>query len=293
MADEAKMGYGYASDDVRPFNLHFGLNSNTYLVGFEFNPNAGKDNSEGEALDLKFNIAGTERNLRIYPVNKVFDKNRKEITDTASAEYVKGYNEGIKAIGAMITHVLHCYSEDIEGIKAALSRPFANFKQYIVAAKSLLPANSSKVELDIFLQYQWQPSTGKNITYLEIPRSMKHARWLCKHQEGTWKEQRVADPSESVTKALWYIKVEGEGDEEHPVMTAEGKEIEHPFARSGWFMSSAFARRTNAEGQEVKPETPEDDTDEAGAEAMNKAAGNGTVAEGTATPTAEPESSAW
>ena len=282
MAEEQLMGYGYSSDDVKPFNLHFGLNNNTFLKKFEFNPNAGKDNTAGEAIDLSFDIAGTERNLRLFPVDpdKVYDKERKLITDKKSTEYVKAYNDTVKSLGAMITHVLHCFSDDQEGIKAALSKPFASFKQYALQAKALLPANFSQQELDIFLQYQWNVSQGKNTTYLEIPRAMKHGRWLCRHIEpvGTWKEERYEEQnSGEPEKALRYVDDAGN---------------KHPFTKSAWFMSNKFARRTNADGETIEPSTQEEEQDEAGAAAMNQGT-NGTPEATAQTPEAGQEESNW
>lgn len=220
-------GYGYASDEqkVSPFN--FGLNAGvTKLTKFEWIPNGGKDGVEQEALDIVFNINGTDKNYRMFPVVKAFDKNGGEITDPSAPEM----QDAIVDFNARVTHILHTFI-DSDAIKAGLSRPIESFKDFCEICMSLLPKNYSDITLDIFLQFQWQISEGQERTFLEIPKKMKYGRWLIQAvipEGGEWKKNAVEAPSDETKKALYYTDTAGN---------------EHPFFKNGWFMNSNFAKQ--------------------------------------------------
>lgn len=221
-------GYGYASDEqkVSPFN--FGLNAgNTKLTKFEWIPNGGKDGAEQEALDIVFNINGTDKNYRMFPVVKAFGKNNEEITDPNAPEF----KEALIDFNARVTHILHAFL-DSETIKAGFAKPIANFKEFCQTAMAMLPKDYSEQPLDIFLQFQW--SLGdKERTYLEIPNKMKYGAWLKAAVPGIWTKHTVENPSDDVRKALWYTNEKGE---------------EHPFFKNGWFMNSNFANQQRQDG---------------------------------------------
>jgi len=223
------VGYGYADDTVRQNNLKFGLNTNTFLTKFEYIPNGGKDGAQQDALDIVFNINGTERSYRMFPVVKAFGKDGQEITDPTAPEF----RELMIDQNSKVVHILHCFVEK-DYIKAALnSKPDQTFKEYAQTASKLLPKDFQKKELDIFLQYQWQIQEGRDRTYLELPKKMKYGSWLCPHKPGNWKEERKENPSDGDSKALKYVNERGE---------------EHPFTKNGWFMSHDFAKQQGATG---------------------------------------------
>lgn len=221
-------GYGYASDEVKVSPFNFGLNANVAkLVKFEWIPNGGKDGAEQEALDIVFNINGTDKSYRMFPVLKAFGKNNEEITDPNAPEF----KEALIDFNARITHILHAFL-DSDTIRAGFSRPISNFKEFCQIAMAMLPKDYKEKSLDIFLQWGWNLG-DKERTYLEIPSKMKYGKWLCASVGGEWKEQRVENPSDSTRVALSYLNADGGV---------------HPFTKNGWFMNSNFAHQQKAEG---------------------------------------------
>ena len=219
------VGYGYASDEqkISPFN--FGLNAGAAkMTKFEWIPNGGKGGVEQEALDIVFNINGTDKNYRMFPVTKAFLKgNAGETTDPNAPEF----QEAISDFNSVVTHILHAFIES-DAIKAGLARPIANFKEFCQIVMSLLPKSYTELPLDIFMQYQWNLPEGKERTYLDIPSKMKYGKWLVPAQPGTWIKHLAEGISEDTKKALWYTNEKGE---------------EHPFFKNGWFMNSNFANQ--------------------------------------------------
>jgi hypothetical protein len=225
------VGYGYASDEVKVSPFNFGGNfGKTFLTKFEWIANGGKDGAEQEALDVVFNINGTDKSYRMFPITKVFGKNNEEITDPNSQEF----QDAIVDFNARITHILHAFL-DSETIKAGFARPINSFKDFCQVAMSLLPKDFKERPLDIFLQFQWQLRGEQEKTYLEIPTKMKYGKWLCAAQPGEFKAVKADKPSDDNRKALYYVNAEG---------------VEHPFVKNGWFMNSNFANQLRAEGAE-------------------------------------------
>lgn len=230
MADEGE-GYGYGADeDGKVSTFAFGLNENVKLKKFEWIPNGGKDGAEQEALEIIFDINGTERSYRQFPIVKAFGKNREEITDPNSQEMKDARAE----FNARMTHLMHAYVDDAV-LKQALAKRISNFKEFCNILRSLLPKNTPELPIDIFMQYQWQPSAGQNRTFLDIPTKRKHGAFIVKHVEpvGSWKPVVVENAQDNELKALKYVDDAGN---------------EHPFTRTGWFMNSNFAKMFRAEG---------------------------------------------
>lgn len=236
MADTQESGaYGYSDDEEAigsgAGGLDFGLNTPIFLKKFEYITNGGAGGAEGEALDIVFLAADKERGYRQFPVTKAFGKDNVEITDPKAPEM----KEAFKNLGAIITHIVHCFV-DKGVIIAALSRPFPDFKTYCGVLQGLLPVGYDQIALDGFAQYQWAIKGENDKTYLEFPKSMKQGRWLVKAivplaVDGTpstlgWKEVRAENPKDSQTDALKYV------DEAGNI---------HPFVRGGWFVNSSYA----------------------------------------------------
>lgn len=219
-------GYGYGEDTdqkVSPFN--FGLNAgNCFLKKFEWIPNGGKDGAEQEALEIIFEINGTDRSYRQFPVTQAFGKDKEVITDPNAKEF----KEAVSEFNSRITHILHAFVEDAV-IRQALAKRISNFKEYVSIVRGLLPKNTPEIPLDIFMQYQWALKGEQNITYLDIPTKRKHGAFLVKAVKpvgGAWKEVRVENAADGVQDALTYV---------------DGGGNKHPFQRTGWFMNSNFA----------------------------------------------------
>lgn len=225
--------YGYASDEVKISTFNFGLNAGvTTLKKFEWIPNGGVDGAEKEALEIIFNINGTDKGYRKFPVTQGFGKNGETITDPNSSEF----KDAVMTFNSVITHILHCFVDN-DTLKKAMSVPIASFKQFCTIAASLLPKNFAEIKLDIFMQYQWTIRSGQNRTFLEIPSSMKNGKWLCVAVPpvGEWKEVRKKDPSDNDQKALIY--------------TDEAGNV-HPFTRYGRYVNGALANQQKSEEAE-------------------------------------------
>lgn len=225
MSQETENMYGYASDEVKVSPFVFGLNAGVaFLKKFEWIPNGGKDGAEQEALEIIFDINGTEKSYRKFPVTQAFGKNGEVITDPKSSEF----KEAIQSFNAVITHILGCFVSK-DALKAALtSRPITSFKEFAQVTAGLLPKDFSSKSLDIFMQYQWKLREGQSRTYLEIPTSMKSGPWLCPAVPavGSWKEVRKAEPTDTDQNALIYL---------------DDANNKHPFTRYGKYMKGNSA----------------------------------------------------
>lgn len=221
------LGYGYETDEVKVSNLSFGLNENTKMTKFQYIPNGGKDGAEQDALDIVFNINGTDKSYRMFPITKVYVKGE-PVEDQSHPAFVDAFRD----FNARIIHILHAFVED-KKIRQALARKTSDFKSYISALASVLPPDFAEKDLHIFLQYQWQPSSGQTKTYLEIPTKMKQGPWLTPAIPGKWEERRAEKFNDKTTKALWYVNVDGTPDE-------KGNLPEHLFTKNGWFLSNPY-----------------------------------------------------
>lgn len=254
-ADAEGSGYGYGEDTdakVSPFNFggNFGV---AKLTKFEWIPNGGKDGAEQEALEIVFNINGTDRSYRQFPVVKAFDKNQAEVTDPSSPEMKKAISE----FNARMTHVVHAFVDDA-AIKQAFAKPGRpTFKQYCDTLKSLLPKNTPEIALDIFMQYQWSLKGEANRTYLDIPTKRSHGSFLVKSVApvgGNWTAVKAENPDDNMADALHYV---------------DGAGNKHPFVRTGWFMNSNFAIQ-----QKIGGDSSDSSSNVEQASAMNGVASN-------------------
>lgn len=263
-------GYGYGNDEFKQSPFVFGGNFGlAKLTKFEWIPNAGKDGAEQEALDIVFNINGTDKSHRLFPITKVYDKKNQELTDKESAEYKEAAKNARGNLSNIVTHILNALL-DKETVQATLSRPTKSFKDYAQLAQSVLPKDFAERKLDIFMQYQWQISEGQNRTYLDLPKKMVYGAWLKPAIEGKWVEKRADNIQESTREALWYENEKGD---------------KHPFTRNGWFMLSNFANQQRTDGTSGSTT--------AGAAAMNAGTGQAPAASAPTTTTPPSTASAW
>jgi len=226
-------GYGYSEHVAKESVMTFGLNTGVTLTKFAHTMTGGKDNAELEAVDIVFNIQGTEKSYRKFPISKAYVKgeNGAPQTETTDPTHPAFKAEQI-GLSATLVHIIGCFVEK-DAIKTALARPIASFKEYCSILASLLPEDYATIELDIFAQYQWQIGGENKVTYLEFPKNMKHGRWIGKTiaPVGEWKKQAKANAGTGET-ALRYVDDEGNV---------------HPFVRNGWFMASNFAHQQREE----------------------------------------------
>jgi hypothetical protein len=225
-ATENTGGYGYQEDEVKVSPFVFGLNAgNTFLKKFGWIPNGGKGGAEQEALEIIFEINGTEKSYRKFPIVKAFGKNNEEITDPNAPEF----KEALGDFNAVITHILHTFV-DSGTLKASMQRRITSFKEYCQLCESILPKDYATIPLDIFMQYQWQLRGDQDRTFLEIPQKMKYGKWLVKAVTpvGSWKAVKTPNPADEDRAALIYKDDAGNI---------------HPFVKTGWFVNSAFANQ--------------------------------------------------
>lgn len=222
--------YGYQdSNEVTPGKSggKFGLNSGVNVIKFEYNPNAGKDESEQDAIDFHVKIDEKEYRKRFFPVSKVFAKGGGEITDTNSQEYKDELAKSQKLLNAELTDIAEAFVGP-ESVKEALSVPINSFKDFAEILERLVKSvpNWDKKEVDVFLQYQWKPTGENTRTFLELPKNVKHGSYITSTKGGGFKEDRTETH-------LKYVSEDG---------------ITHPFKRNEWFVNHAFANVTNLEG---------------------------------------------
>ncbi len=239
----AMMGYGYASDEVKVSTLKFGLNTKTFLKKFEFNPNGGKEDTAQECLDIVFNINGTDKSYRMFPVSKVYGKKGGEITDTSSPEYIEAFNDAITDFNARVSHIMHCFIPREE--MQQKMKPVTSFKDYVNMVANLLPKDFATKELDIFLQYQYSVTGDNKVAYLEIPKKMVQGRWISIHQPGQWVEIRKSNPEDNDQDALVYGDASTANKDERGAVVEFNKF--HPIKKNGWFVKSNYANQQRAE----------------------------------------------
>jgi hypothetical protein len=232
-----KIGFGYIDDTSKDLQSKqggkFGLNQGVFLTKFELNTKAGSDGAEQDALDIHIQVADREQRLRIYPTEKVYDKDNKEITDKNSAEYIKAYNDDWTQKTAVIVHTLKCFRTD-EEVRQGMSAPANSFGEFINICAGLLPDNFASKPLDVFLEWQWNIAPDNDRTFLQLPKNMKGGAFLAPHTPavGTWEEVRTENGLEYRDSANGNL---------------------HPFNRSANYMESNKANQ-QIEGQENNQE---------------------------------------
>ncbi len=219
--------YGYQdSNEVAPgaSGGKFGLNTGVNVTKFEYNPNAGKDGAQQDGIDLTIQIGEREYMKRFFPVSKVFAKGGGEITDTNSPEYKEELEKAVKLLNAELTSIVEAYVSP-EEVKAALSAPINSFKDFAQILERLVKSvpNWEKQPVDVFLQYQWQPTGDNDRTYLQLPNNVKQGIYIVKSKGNGYVEDRTD------THLKYYNPENGET---------------HPFKRGKWFVESAFANQT-------------------------------------------------
>lgn len=225
------VGYGYeeSQESSQLGQISFGLNQGiAKLTKFEWIPNGGKDGAEQEALDIEFTIQDRENPVRYrkFPVTKAYHEGQ-EITDPSHT----AFKSAVADLNQVVSHILGCFSDKEEIKKMMTSKPITSFKGFCQAAMACLPKNFSEKSLDIFFQYQWNISDGKDKTYLELPKNMKQGKFLAPATTNVWQEIKT-------NKSLKYV------DSTDPT-------IVHPFQRGEWFLNSNWANQQKEGGDET------------------------------------------
>lgn len=217
--------YGYQnSDELAPGKSggKFGLNTGAFVTKFEYNPNAGANGAEADAIDFTVQIGEREYMQRFFPPVKAYAGGN-EITDTSSDKYKEQHAKDIALFNATLCDIVVCFVPEAD-LKQALAAPIANFKDYAQILQRLVQSvpNWNKQPVDVFLQYQYNIKGDNDRTFLELPRNSKHGTYVVKSLGTGFKEDRT-------DTHIKYVNAEG---------------ITHPFKRNQWYTTSAFAKPT-------------------------------------------------
>ena len=206
-------------------NVHFGLNQGAFVTKFEFNPNGGKDGEARDSFDVTVNVNGNEFKQRFFPPEKVFVGG--EELPKNHPDYQKNLEKQIEMLSATLIHIAEALAGK-DYIKQAMSRPFPDFKtwaQTLERAVKTANPNWDKTPVDVFLQYQWQPTGENTRTFLELPKNIKQGLYIVKAQEGNFEKDETSS-------GIKYVNENGEV---------------HPLKRNKWFAESNFANPINLE----------------------------------------------
>jgi len=249
--------YGYQSDDKQSSSMSFGLNQKVNLIKLEYNPNGGKDNTPLECLDVSFEFPGGGiRSWRQFPVTQAIDKDGNKVTDKNSPEMKAAFNE----FNQKLTQLMKCFVTE-QDLRTALSTVH-NFKSFCDALTDLLPKDFSYKPIDVFCQYQWQPKSGTDKKYIEIPSNVKQGKVFTETVEGNFNPIVIKDGVATYQGTTYTCQVNGKKSS----VEINGKTLEfnsstglmylsendstfviHPVTRTEWFVKSNFYKDSNEE----------------------------------------------
>jgi len=207
----------------------FGLNTKVFVTKFEHNPNAGKDGAQQDAIDFTVQIGEREYRKRFFPVGKVYaQKGGGELTDTTTDEYKQQHKAAIGLLTGSLTDIVKVFVEE-ETVKTALAAPQTSFSDYAQILQRLVQGtpNWNKTPVDVFLVYQWVIKGDSDKTYLELPKDVKHGKFISKAQTGVFK-------LDENSTGIKYVNEAGDI---------------HPLSRNAWFAGSAFSKQTTLNPQ--------------------------------------------
>ena len=214
---------------------NFGLNGPVNVTKLEYTNKAGKKDeagqpTEGHAFDIHVQIKDRDYQLRIYDPtgSQMLDKNNNKVNPGE-----EGYDALFKADAtqrvAVIKHAIKSVGVTDAQIDAIIPT-VTSFTDFFVKLGNLVPAQFQTKPVDAFLEYQWQPSEGQTMTYLQLPRNMKGGPFLIAHVPGKFTENMVDG-------VLVYLDEAGN---------------KHPFERNEGFMDSAKANQQGGTNNTTK-----------------------------------------
>ncbi len=217
----------------------FGLNHG-FVSLIEFTDKAGKDKSDGNAVDVHVTIGDREYRRRLYETTgALFGKNNTKV-NPGEEGYEELYFEDMGQKIAVIKHALKAVGVTQQAIDAVVATiDPSNIIAGIKSLLTLVPAGYQKKPVDAFLEYQWEISEGQDRTFPELPKNMKGGAFLVAEVKpvGKWSEVRTED-------GLEYL---------------DDSKNKHPFNRNKSFMESNKAIQQSI-GAVSNPSTPTAET---------------------------------
>lgn len=144
-----------------------------------------------------------------------------------------GENEQKKQLNAsvgLISNIVSLFKPEAEIVKV-LGRKFNDWKEYMLAVNKLLPKTIPTKSYTVFLEWQWQVRSGKDKTYLQVPKNA-NGRLIY-----------------STVGIEGYKMVEVEDGIEY----RNSEDIVHPIKRDGWYMNTPWANRKTFTPEPTEP----------------------------------------
>ena len=218
----------YSFRDDKPTGIRqFGLNTGK-VVSITW------DNEPYEALTVEVLVDGDQNPMRLkkFPVEKVFVDG--QMIEKDDPRFEEASKKQVDELTGVLSHIFKVFVPIEVMEKAFENKEISSFAEYCKILIDLLPKDYNTIPIDIFLQYQFSLPAGKDKTYLEIPKNVKHGVFICKHVKpvGSWREDR--------SNGLRYV---------------DNNNTVHPFIRKKWFMDSNFAQVQNDAFNQNEPAT--------------------------------------
>lgn len=225
----ANPSFGFTSgmtEKSAPLPIKMGLNTGLTLSKFQVEYTQEKPSQPSQPfLQIEFTVEGMDNpiSFRLYELTlvKYYDRDTKamaETTDFNHIEFKKAAEERRRYVNHLMANILSADQAQGEQMLAQsfnnLPSPITNYEQMCRFMVSVLPQNLQAIKFDVFLDYPWKISSGKDRTYLGIAQYTEHGFFIRRTKVGVeYKEQRMpeipAKGQDSVI-ALRYVSDSGE-----------------------------------------------------------------------------------
>lgn len=221
-----------------------GLNSGAKLVDITYNPNGGAGGTPTDVLDVSVKVGEFTYKTRIFDLdpNKVYSGG--SIINNSHPDYKKEFDKLQRNFTGYLSDLMACFLPAAQIAEIFQTSPVTNFKQYAQLVEKVIKSNPvwNTVDLDVFLQYQYSPSQGKNIAYLELPRNNKHGRVFAPGVNGVvWKEQIDE-------RGLKYI---ADIQDQNVILSSSV----HPFKRAPYYLDMNFWNQVKLDAEDTGSQT--------------------------------------